>query len=206
MTRTMMFCVTLFIFGWSNTLTAGAHNDYEGCVGTSEQQQLETATLHFLDDTICYETALVCAIKVHTSAHVEPILAELNNRLDFGTEIDPREEKLRQFFLRNNSPGAKYAKLFVQVADANNIDWKLLPTFAFIESGGGRVHKNNNIFGWNSGRARFRTIEDAIRFVGRALTLGPYKGKTPAQTIQVYNVHARYHKLAGKVLNRINDI
>ena len=207
MTRTMLRAVLLLLFmGLCSIITAGARNDYEVCAGLCEQQRLEgVAPQHSLDATICYESAIVCELKSRAAAHVEPILADVQQTLDFGG-ADPRVEKIRLFFLRNNSPGAKYAKLFVQVADANHIDWRLLPTFAFIESGGGRVHRNNNIFGWDSGKARFKSIEDGIRKVGRALTLRPYKGKTPAQVIRVYNVHQRYHLYADKLLKKLNEV
>jgi hypothetical protein len=197
-----MLRVVCLLFLAYGTLTAGAHNDYEVCAGNCEQRLEVASPQHSLDATICYETALVCALKTQ---HVEPILAEVPRKLDFG-DADPRVEKIRLFFTKHKSPGAKYAKLFVQVADENDLDWRLLPTFAFIESGGGRVHRNNNIFGWNSGRAIFKTIEEGIRRVGRALTLGPYKGKTAAQKIRVYNVHASYHRKADEVMKWIDTV
>ena len=192
-------CLLFLVYG---TLTAGAHNDYEVCAGNCEQRLEVASPQHSLDDTICYETAFLCALK--KARHVELILAEVPHKLDFG-EADPREEKIRLFFERFKSPAAKYARLFVQVADENDLDWRLLPTFAFIESGGARVHRNNNIFGWDSGRAKFSSIEDGIRRVGRALTLGPYKCKTAIQKIRVYNVHASYHRLADKVMKWIDN-
>jgi hypothetical protein len=198
--------LALLFIGLYSTITAGAHNDYEVCAGNSDQQRLEVAApQHSLEDTICYETALVCVIKTHAAAHIEPITAKVKTKLDFG-DADPREEKIRRFFAKYKSPAAKYAKLFVQVADENDLDWRLLPTFAFIESAGGKAHVNNNIFGWDSGRARFKTIEAGIRHVGRALTLGPYKGKTPTQKIRVYNIHARYRSLADQVMNWLNTV
>lgn len=204
MTRTMLRVVLALLFlGMCSTSTAGARNDYEECAGnytTCEAQRLEGASPNSLVTTICYETAQVCAIKAQAVAHVEPILDDVPNTLDF------REEKIREFFIRNNSPGAKYAKLFVQVADANHIDWRLLPIFSMIETGGGRVHINNNIFGWDCGRTKFRTIADGIRYVGKALTLGPYKDKAARDKIRVYNTHARYHRLADKLMELLNGI
>ena len=206
MTRTMLRAVlTLLFMGLCSTITAGARNDYEVCAGNCEQRLEVASPQHSLEDTICYETALVCAIKAHAAAHIEPILAEVSHKLDFG-DADPREEKIRIFFTKYKSPAAKYAKLFVQVADENDLDWRLLPMFAFLESAGGKVHVNNNIFGWDSGRARFKTIEAGIRHVGRALTLGPYKGKTPAEKIRVYNIHKRYHAIAKQVMDWLNSV
>lgn len=192
MTRTMLRAILLlFLMGLYGTITAGAHNDYEVCAGNCEQRLEGASPQHSLDATICYET----------TAPADAITSATEPTSD---EVDPRIDKIRHFFLRNNSPGGKYAELFIQVADTNNIDWRLLPTFAFIETGGGRTHRNNNIFGWDSGKKRFKTIEDGIRYVGRALTLGPYKDKTPAQIIRVYNVHKRYHLYADKVMKLLN--
>ena len=197
-----MLRVVCLLFWAYATLTAGAHKDYEVCTGNCEQR-LEVASPNSLEDTICYETAKLCALKALAQAHVEPILAPVKQKLDFG-DADPREERIRQFLIKNKAPAAKYARLFVQVADANDIDWRLLPVFSLIETGGGRVHPHNNIFGWDSGKARFKSIEDGIRHVGRALTLGPYKDKTAKQKIRVYNVHARYHRLADKLLDLLD--
>lgn len=173
-----MIRVVLFwslLIGTCNTTTAGARKDYEGCAGCETRLEGETQK-HCLGDTIYYEAP---------------------------SNMDPREEQVRKFFSKHKSPAAKYAKLFIQVADENDLDWRLLPSLAFIESGGGKVYRNNNIFGWNSGKKKFRTIEDGIRFVGHALTTGPYRGKTTTQKIRVYNVYKHYHMTAAKVMKWI---
>jgi hypothetical protein len=84
MIRVVLF---LLFMGLYVTSPAGARNDYEVCAGSSEQRLEGAAPQHSLDDTICYETALVCAIKAHAAA---PIMAEVKTKLDFG-DADPRE-------------------------------------------------------------------------------------------------------------------
>jgi hypothetical protein len=104
-----------------------------------------------------------------------------------------------------DTPAAKHARLFVQVADENALDWTLLPTIAFLESGGGKIYANNNIFGWDSGKQRFKSVEDGIKYVAAALTKGSYRGKTTSQKIRTYNVYGRYHYLAKVVMQWISS-
>ena len=192
MTRTI-FRVALFLLlyvGMSGTTIAGVHKDYYGrCAGNCEMWSEATTSFerYFENDNIYYDTAVVCDLLPSHATH-----------------YDNREELIRKFFMRHKSPAAKYAKLFVQVADENNLDWKLLPTLAFIESTGGKfVSRRNNIFGWDSGKARFPTVEDAIRQVGKALTKGPYKNTTMNQKLHVYNSHPTYYILFYKVMKSI---
>ena len=191
MTRTILR-VALFLLlyvGMGGTTIAGVHKDYYGrCAGNCEMwSEATTSFERYFDDNIYCDTAVVCDLLPSHATH-----------------IDNREELIRRFFERHKAPAAKYAKLFVQVADENNLDWKLLPTLALIESTGGKFQsRRNNIFGWDSGKARFSTVEDAIRHVGRALNKGPYKDKTLDQKIHVYNTHRTYYTLFYKVMKTI---
>src|ERR1700733_12378276 len=75
---------------------------------------------------------------------------------------DPRLNVLRKFFFTLNCPLVPVAELFVAEADSHNLDWRLLPSLAIIETGGGRISRGNNIFGWNNGNASFPTLGAAI--------------------------------------------
>src|ERR1041384_5421 len=68
---------------------------------------------------------------------------------------DPRFEILTSFFQKWNCPAMHYARQFLAAADRYDLDWRLLPSLSFIESSGGKVAKNNNFFGWDSGKAQF---------------------------------------------------
>lgn len=183
MTRTTKYVVRLLLFfiAFGGAIVAGGHEDYEVVQG-KVICGWRPVPFRTLDNTIYADSA--------STPH--------------NTE-DNREECIRKFFERYNSPAAKYANLFVVVADENDLDWTLLPTLALIESGGGKMQRHNNIFGWDSGKARFASVEDAIRRVGRALTKGPYQNKTTISKLHVYNTHSSYARLATKLMKRIAD-
>jgi len=188
LTRRVIWFLVFYLVLCNHILAGGHKKDYGRCAGNCEMwSEATTSFERYFDDNIYYDTAVVCDLLPSHATH-----------------IDNREELIRRFFERHKAPAAKYAKLFVQVADENNLDWKLLPTLALIESTGGKFQASrNNIFGWDSGKARFSTVEDAIRHVGRALNKGPYKDKTMDQKIHVYNTHRTYYALFYKVMKSI---
>ena len=179
MTRTMIRVVLFLFVGWYSNATAGARKDYADSSVECVTWSLEGTDSTHYEETICYETA--------------------NNT----TTLDPRIAQVRQFFRKYKSPAAKYAETFIQVADENDLDWRLLPMLAFVETGGGKYKHNNNIFGWGSGKIRFSSVEQGIRTVGASLQKGPYKGKNVLQKIKVYNTHAYYVKVALRVMKQI---
>src|SRR5581483_8502863 len=100
---------------------------------------------------------------------------------------DPRLNVLRKFFLTLHCPLVPVAELFVAEADSHNLDWRLLPSLAIIESGGGRVSRGNNIFGWNNGNAAFPTLGAAIHQVAKTLANGSaYRNKSLLGVLKTY--------------------
>jgi hypothetical protein len=87
---------------------------------------------------------------------------------------DSRFQRIRAFFQRRNCPASQYAAEFLKAADSHQLDWRLLPSIALVESGGGKVSRNNNIFGWNSARGRFPSIQAGIHTVAERLANCPY--------------------------------
>lgn len=196
-----MLRVTLsFLLGWCGIITAGAQNDYEVCVGNCEQRLEAASHKHTLGDPIYFEAAEGLAGTAVSPAEKQ---TDTNKISSPSATDDVRVAKVRRFFEKYNSPAAKHAELFVEVADRNNLDWYLLPSIAFIESTGGKHCQYNNIFGWNSGKKKFRSVEEGIRYVGEALTTGPYKGKTTQQKLRAYNTYAHYQVVAAKVMRWI---
>jgi hypothetical protein len=101
---------------------------------------------------------------------------------------DPRELRLERYFAEKNSPAQSYARDFVKAADRYDLDWRLLPSLAFIESGGGKAYKNNNIFGWNNGDTRFRSVKDSIHIIAERLANSHYyKDKNLDAMLWTYN-------------------
>src|SRR5579875_1286516 len=55
---------------------------------------------------------------------------------------DARTLRLRSFFASLRCPVVYLAQYFVEAADDNQLDWRLLPSIAVIESGGGKAARN----------------------------------------------------------------
>jgi hypothetical protein len=111
---------------------------------------------------------------------------------------------LRSFFERNNCPAAKLSPVFVDVSDAYDLDWRLLPSISFVESTGGKAARNNNIFGWDSGRAEFTSTVDCIRSVASSLAHSTlYRDKDLDGILKTYNPDASYAVKVKSVMRRI---
>jgi len=120
---------------------------------------------------------------------------------------DPRLSALRKFFVSFNCPLAQVAEIFVAEADSHNLDWRLLPSLAMIESGGGKVSKGNNIFGWNNGHASFPTLGAAIHQVAKTLSNGAaYKNKSLMALLQTYNPVSGYAEKVHTIMRQIAPV
>jgi hypothetical protein len=103
-------------------------------------------------------------------------------------DADSRCQALRNFFLRYQSRLDRQALVFVQAADEHRLDWRLLPSIAMVETSGGKHGTPNNLFGWDSGKARFPSIEAGILFVAARFTRSPiYAGRTALAILEKYN-------------------
>jgi len=109
------------------------------------------------------------------------------------TEQDPRLIRLKQFFESYDCPLSQFAGDFVQAADRNQLDWRLLPSISMMESGGGKNYRNKNVFGWDSGRERFSSISAGIHAVASRLSRSKlYKHKGLDQILYTYNPRPDY--------------
>jgi hypothetical protein len=110
---------------------------------------------------------------------------------------DPRAAALRGFFDALNSPASDLAEDFLLAADRHGLDWRLLPSIAILESGGGRASMNNNILGWDSCRQSFPSVRAGIHTVADRLANSKlYKNNGLEMKLRLYNPHASY---PGKV-------
>jgi hypothetical protein len=117
---------------------------------------------------------------------------------------DPRIERLKAFFDRNHCPVADLTKDFITAADQHSLDWRLLPSIALVESGGGRKFAKNNIFGWDSARRGFPSIRAGIHIVAaRLATSRLYKGKRLRALLATYNPRAEYATLVQSIMHRL---
>ena len=106
---------------------------------------------------------------------------------------DPRLAALEGFFQALDSPAADLAEEFLVAADHEGLDWRLLPSIAILESGGGKQFSNNNIFGWDSGRQAFPSVRAGIHVVAARLARSRiYRDKDLAAKLAAYNPNAEY--------------
>jgi hypothetical protein len=106
---------------------------------------------------------------------------------------DPRLQAIQQYFADRDCPLRDSAAEFLVAADQNELDWRLLPGISMIESSGGKDYRNNNVFGWDSCRESFTSIEAGIHFVASKLSKSRlYKGKNVDQKLVTYNPQPDY--------------
>jgi len=122
------------------------------------------------------------------------------------TPADPRVAKLQGFFHKLDCPVAGLAEDFVRVADKNHLDWRLLPSIAVIESGGGKAYRHNNIFGWNQGNQSFSSIRSGLETVGYKLGRSPlYQRRDSLGKLRIYNENEDYAHSVILLMNRISS-
>jgi len=106
---------------------------------------------------------------------------------------DPRLKPLKNFFQRASCPAVKYVTAFLEAADRYDLDWRLLPSISYLESTGGKSAPNNNLFGWDSGRAQFASPAASIHEVGYQLSHSAlYRNKDTDGILATYNSNAEY--------------
>ncbi len=117
---------------------------------------------------------------------------------------DPRFKLLRSFFGKYQSPAGQYVDVFLDAADENSLDWRLLPSISIIESGGGKAAINNNIFGWDGGRRVFRSIPHGIRAVAEVLSKSDlYRHRDTEGILRIYNPYPDYSSRVKAVMRSL---
>jgi hypothetical protein len=117
---------------------------------------------------------------------------------------DPRYVRLMKFFSKFECPVRFYVGEFLEAADKNKLDWRLLPSLSFVESGGGKAAPHNNLFGWQSGKARFASLAASIQTVGYQLAHAPaYRKKNLDRLLDTYNPTGTYARRVKAVMAQI---
>jgi hypothetical protein len=117
---------------------------------------------------------------------------------------DSRLRSLRNFFHQGECPAEKLAEVFLEAADAYELDWRLLPSLSFIETTGGKAAHNNNMFGWDSGNAKFSSAAAGIHAVGYNLANSYlYRGKKLESLLATYNPNPEYVRAVKYVMRSI---
>ena len=117
---------------------------------------------------------------------------------------DYRFHLIRKFFQKSDCPAQSYAQAFLDASDRYDLDWRLLPSLSYIESTGGKAARNNNLFGWDGGRAEFASPVAGILEVGNRLANSSlYKDKELDELLATYNSSEDYGRKVKSVMRRI---
>ena len=120
---------------------------------------------------------------------------------------DHRFDRLKSFFEKADCPARDYVEEFLSIADLYALDWRLLPSISFVESTGGKTARNNNLFGWDSGRAQFSSPGAGIDEVGFRLSHSSlYRDKDLDGLLATYNPDAEYGRKVKFVMQQISRI
>lgn len=145
--------------------------------------------------------ALPVAVKFDSTASAKPITTATLKP----AKQDARTVRLANFLARLHCPVANMAEDFIHAADDNHLDWRLLPSIAVIESGGGKAYKGNNIFGWNGGDQVFPTIRAGMAEVAYKLGRSPlYRHRDSLGKLLLYNPNDDYADNVLSVMKRIS--
>jgi hypothetical protein len=119
--------------------------------------------------------------------------ADLNTGASRTADLDTRAERLDAFFRSYGCPEPFHIQEYLQAADANALDYRLLPAVSVRESTCGWYAIGNNRWGWNSARTDFQSVTGGIQFIAHELSNGNrYRGKTLNQKLVVYNPVPHY--------------
>ncbi len=117
---------------------------------------------------------------------------------------DPRLAKLRQFFANCSCPLVTYAEDFIVAADANYLDWRLLPSIAMVESSGGKAYRNNNVLGWGSATSKFASVKEGIHAVASRMANSKlYRHKDVDGILRTYNTSQVYPSIVKQIMRTI---
>lgn len=128
-----------------------------------------------------------------------------------GKADDNRARVLRAYLEKRNSPLADHADTFIEEADKNGLDWKLVAAISGLESSFGLHIPYNSYNGWGYGVygnnvRRFESWDDGIAVVSKALR-EDYMEKWGATTIpEIGRIYAASPTWAQRVQFFINDI
>lgn len=134
--------------------------------------------------------------------------AELNKEV-IVEKKDDRAERIDAYFAKYNMPLKGYGKNFVEAADKNGIDWRLLAAISVRESSGGlhMLPNSYNPLGWGSGSIKFNSFEEAINYVSDKLGNGKYyKNKSIKDKLDTYNPPSICPDYSESIMNIMKKI
>jgi len=126
-------------------------------------------------------------------------------------EQDNRAKILQSYLEQYNSPLADHAETFIQEADANNIDWKLVVAISGVESNFGEAIPpgSYNAWGYNiygSNVRSFNSWDDGITVVSTDLRQIYMNQRGETTVYEIGSTYAADPGWAYRVQNYMDDI
>ena len=126
-------------------------------------------------------------------------------------EVDNREEILTAFLKQYDSPMVDSAHTFIEQADKNNLDWKLVVSIAGVESWFGQRIPYNSYNGWGWGVYGtnvhyFSSWDDGITTVSTQLRTKYMDRWGASDVYEIGSFYATDPKWAYKVTNFMNKL
>lgn len=148
--------------------------------------------------------AVPLTAKLETVPAIKPVPGKACRK---AAKTDVRAVRLRSFFAKLHCPVLNLSEDFIQAADDNHLDWRLLPSISVIESSGGKAYRNNNLFGWNNGDQAFPSLRAGLDLVAFKLGRSPlYRNRDVLGKLRLYNPDASYATRVMTVMNRISPV
>jgi len=123
-------------------------------------------------------------------------------------EPDYREIRLKLFLKSHRSPMVAVSGYLVDMADKYELDYRLIPAIAGVESSFGRAMPPNsyNAYGWNNGKFYFISWEEGVEVVARTLK-EKYLNKGRDNVYEIAPMYCPSSSTwAGKVLSFMEEI
>ncbi len=124
---------------------------------------------------------------------------------------DKRAETLRIYLESYNSPLASYANTFIEEADRNNLDWKLVVSIAGNESQYGQMIPPESYNAWGFGvygtNVRyFSSWDEGIAVVSKALRTEYMNQRGATNVYEIGSTYAEDPLWANKVMFYMNKL
>lgn len=145
---------------------------------------------------------------------ISPALAQGEDNFEqkhqiLAKELDPRALVLRDYFAKYNSPLENHAQDFIDAADEYEMDWKLVPAIAGVESTFGKFTPGGfNGWGWGvygTQALYFNSWRDGIFTVSKGLREN-YINKGLTDPYSMNRVYATSSSWGYKVTYFMNDL
>lgn len=144
-----------------------------------------------------------------SASYVVPKNVQLKQDAIQARKLDREAQILSVYLARYNSPMQYHTQDFVDAAREYNLDWKLLPSIAGVESTFGKnIPGGYNAYGWGiygTNRLYFKSWRDGMFTVAKGLREN-YLNKGLNNPYQMNRVYAASPYWGGKVTYFMNDL